>query len=272
MQSPKHLSKLETVSNLCFKTARTLLIIINLLTLVLACLFIYFSFNAFGQDYELDATLLEAPTDTSQQPRLVHTYVSVICAGLGFIVALLAVLGLAGAIRKSKSALGAYAIIVALTVIFLLAIALYTYGLSNSTAPSSSSSTYKEVDRSFVNSTVSVYQFTDSNDLRTRIIDHLQKSLSCCGVNSPSDWTEYSSSHKIPKSCCSDAAESTLPMFKYCANSDYDTGCWRALLSYFHSNLPIVRTILYFLVVFGLICTSMAAFMINILRNSLDVV
>lgn len=243
---------------LCFGITRSLVIIVNLLILTLALLLIYVSLNAFEQDYELDAF-----NDT--HPRLVHTYVSILCAGLGLIIAMLSLLGLIGAVKKSKGILGTYAAIILLLVSLLFITVIVTYSISAST------SSYKDIDKSFVNSTVVVYNHVDSSDMKTRIIDKIQKSFACCGVNSPNDWTEYSL-HKIPKSCCSDPVESSLPVFKYCAESDAKIGCWRALTDHFHANLNSVRIVLYTLITFGIICAAAACFMIITLKKSLDVV
>lgn len=245
---------------LCFGITRSLVIIVNLIITALAALLVYVSFNAFDEGHELDAL------NDQSQPRLVHTYVSIICAGLGLIIALLSILGLFGAARKSKSVLGTYAAIVFFMVSILLVMVIITHTMSNSNY-----SAYKEIDKGFVNSTVVVYNYVDSSDMKTRIIDNIQKSFACCGVNSPNDWTEYSL-HKIPKSCCSEPVESSLPVFKYCAESDHKIGCWKALTDHFHANLASVRMILYTLIAFGLICTAAACFMIRTLRKSLDVV
>lgn len=243
---------------LCFGFARSFVIIVNLIIAALALLFVYVSFNAFNQDYQLDAL-----NDT--QPGLVHTYVSIICAGFGLIIALLALLGLFGAIRKSKKIMITYAAILFILVVILFGAMRYTYTLD------SDGSNYKEIDKSFVNSTVVVYNYVDSSDMKTRIIDNIQKSFACCGVNSPNDWTEYSL-HKIPKSCCSQPVESSLPVFKYCAESDYRVGCWKALTDHFHANLNSVRTILIALIAFGLICIGAAGFMLRTLFRNHDVV
>lgn len=246
---------------LCFSLVRTLLIVVNLVAVVLAALLVYVSFTAFDQSYEIDSF---GPPDP-QSPRLIHTYVSLLCAGLGLIIVALSLLGLRGAVRKSKSLLITYAAIVFFMVSILVVIVASTFSLTQSSLSN------REVDKTFVNSTVVVYNYVDSSDMKTKIIDNIQRSFSCCGVNSPADWTEYSL-HKIPRSCCSEPVESSLPVFKYCAESDYKTGCWKALVEHFHANMNSVRTILYILIIFGLICITATGFMITTLRKNLDIV
>ena len=246
----------------CFGITRSLIIVINLIITALAFLLIYVSFKAFDQDYEFNEAILN-----ETQSSYIHTYVSIICAGFGLIIALLSILGLYGSLKKSKSVLGTYAAIVFFMISLLFVIVIYTYSLNSALQ----SKAYKEIDKSFVNSTVVVYNYVDSSDMRTKIIDSIQKSFACCGVNSPNDWIEYSL-HKIPKSCCSDPVESSLPVFKYCAESDHKIGCWRALTDHFHANLSSVRTVLYIFMAFGLICSAAACFMIRTLKRQLDVV
>lgn len=243
----------------CFFSIRYLLIIINIIVIALSSVFVYVSFNAFNQNYELDLL---------GEPKVMQTYVTYTCAALGLAIALLSFLGLYGAIRKSKSILAIYSALVLLIVIILLALVIYTFTLSTNRADSTANS---ELDKSFVNSTVVVYNYVDSSDTVTQIIDNIQRSLSCCGVNSPNDWTEYSL-HRIPRSCCSDPVESSLPVFKYCAESDHKIGCWKAVVDHFHANLASIRTVLYVLVAFCLICASAAGFLIITLRTCLDMV
>lgn len=246
---------------LCFSLIRSLLIVVNLIATVLAALLVYVSFNAFDQSYELDSF---SPSD-SQSPRIIHTYVSILCAGLGLIICLLSVLGLVGALRKSKSLLTTYATIVFFMVSILVVMVVLTFTLTQSNLAN------REVDKSFVNSTVVVYNYVDTSDMKTKIIDNIQRSFSCCGINSPSDWTEYSL-HKIPRSCCSEPVESSLPVFKYCADSDYKQGCWKALVDHFQANMNSVRAVFYVFIVFGIICITTTGFLVTTLRKSLDIV
>lgn len=246
---------------LCYGVTRYFVIVVNLLITALACLLIYVSFN---QDLELDSTSSNQNNDI--QPKLIHTYASIGCALLGFLVALLSTLGLYGAARKSKTILTIYAAILTSIITILLALVILTYTVK----PPPKGGNLKEVDRSLVNSTVTVYNYVDSSDMKSRIIDNIQRSFSCCGVNSPSDWTDYSI-QRIPKSCCSEPVESNLPIFKYCPESDFKIGCWRALTEHLQANLGSVRTLLYLLMSFCLVCILASLFMINTLRKSLQV-
>lgn len=224
----------------------------------LASLLIYVSFSAMDHDFGMD-------TLNDNHPKVVHTYISAISAGVGIIIALLSLLGLFGAIKKSKSALGMYAAIIFFMISMLAILVVITLTMKNTGV------VYSNVDKSIVNTTVNVYSHTDVNDVKTRVLDHIQRKLSCCGINSPNDWKEYGL-HKIPKSCCSNPLESNQPLFKYCEQSEFKAGCWRAMTDYFHANLATARTVLYVIIGFGLICSLAAFFMVRTLKRSLEVV
>lgn len=244
---------------ICFTLTRSLVIVVNLIVTVLAALLIYISFTAFDNEY--DSFVMNEQT----HPKLIHSYITILCSSIGLIVVLLSLLGFIGAIKKSETLLALYTVIVLLMVSLLFVLILLTYSMNNTI------STHKEVDKSFVNSTLVVYNYVDTGDVKTRIIDNIQRSFSCCGVNSPNDWAEYSL-QKIPRSCCTDPVESSLPVFKYCAESDHKVGCWRALMEHFHANIASVRSVLYIFVAFGLVCALAAGFIIIALKHDFDVV
>lgn len=230
----------------------------NLMVAAVASLLIYVSFSALDHDFGMD-------TLNDKHPKVVHTYVSAISAGVGIIIALLSLLGLFGAIKNSKSALSMYAAIIIFMVLILAIMVVVTLTMRNSGVA------YKDVDKTIVNTTVAIYNHTDSNDIKTRILDHVQRRLTCCGINSPDDWKAFGSK-KIPKSCCSNHLESNQPTFKYCEQSDFKTGCWRAMTDYFHANLSTARTILYVIIGFGLTCSLAATYLVRTLKQSLEVV
>lgn len=242
----------------CFGFVRTLIIIENIMVATVATLLIYVSFSAMDQDFGMD-------TLNDNHPKVVHAYISAISAGVGIIILLVSLLGLFGSIKRSKSALTMYAAIILFMVLMLAVMVIVSLTMRNSGV------VYKDVDRSIVNTTVAVYNHTDLSDTKTRLLDQIQRRLSCCGINSPNDWKEYGL-HKIPKSCCSNHLESNQPLFKYCEQSDHKIGCWRAMTDYFHANLSSARLLLYFLIGFGLTCSFAAFYMIQTLKKSLEVV
>lgn len=242
----------------CFGLTRSFLILENLFIVIMAGLLIYVSFSAMDQDFGMD-------TLNDNHPRVVHTYISAISAGVGIIIALMSILGLFGAMRKSESALVMYTAIIFLMLIFLSILVVISLTKQNNGV------VYKDFDKSMVNATVSIYNHTNSNDFRTRVFDQIQKRMSCCGINSPNDWREYGL-RKIPKSCCANHLESLQPMFKYCEQTDFKIGCWRAMTDYFHAHLSAFRTVLYILIVVGFTCSIAAISMIRTLRRRFEVV
>lgn len=246
------------MSQICFSFVRCIIITENFAVAIMASLLIYVSLSAMDGDFGMD-------TLQDNHPKNVHAYISAISLGVGIIIALLSMLGLFGAIKKSRSVLTMYAAIIFFMITILSILAVLTLTIK------SDGVVYRDVDKGLVNSTIAIYNYTDSNDIKTRVLDSVQKRLSCCGINSPNDWKDYGL-HKIPKSCCSNHIESTQPYFKYCEQTDYRIGCWRAMTDYFHANLATARALLYMIIGFGLICVLAAYFLVRFLRRSLEVV
>lgn len=247
------------MGQVCFGFLRALIIIVNMCVAAMSVLLLYLSFSAMDRDFGMDSL-------NDNHPKVVHAYISTICAGVGIIVALLSLLGMFGAIRKSKSLLSMYGAIIFFMIVILAILAGTTLTIR------SSSFAYRDVDKAIVNSTISVYSHTDSNDFKTKLIDQAQRKLSCCGMNSPDDWKNYGL-RKISKACCTNHTEAVQPAhYKFCEQSDYKIGCWKALTDLFHSNLSTARLVLYILIGFGLICVASAYSMVRTLNRSLEVV
>lgn len=236
-----------------------MIILENLVVATLASLLIYISFSAMDHDFGMDAL-------NDNHPKVVHAYISAISAGIGIIILLLSLLGLFGSIKKSESALAMYAAIIFFMVTILAIMVIFTLTMQKN------GTVYKDVDRSIVNTTIAVYNHSDPTDIKTTVLDQIQKRLSCCGINSPADWKDYGPTRKIAKSCCATQIEASNPFFKYCEQSDYKIGCWKAITDYFHANLSAARTILYILIAFGLTCSLAAFSMLKSLKRSLEVV
>lgn len=247
------------MGRLCFGLTRTFLIFVNFVIVFLASLLIYISFSALDQDFGMD-------TLNDNHPKVVHTYISAISAGVGIIIALMSILGLFGALKKSESVLAMYSGIIICMIIILTVLVVLSITVRKDTA-------YKDIDKSIVNTTVHIYNYTNINDFRTKALDQIQRRLSCCGINSPNDWRQYGHIRKIPRSCCSNQVETTQPaLFQYCEQSDHKIGCWKAMTDYFEANISSVKTFLYVLNGFGLVCAAASLYMIRIIRRRFEVV
>ena len=247
------------MGRLCFGLTRTFLILVNFIIVFLACLLIYISFSALDQDFGMDVL-------NDNHPKIVHTYISAISAGVGIIIALMSILGLFGALKKSESVLAMYSAIIFFMIIILTLLVILSITVRKETA-------YKDIDKSIVNSTVHIYNFTNINDFRTKALDQIQKRLNCCGINSPNDWRDYGHIRKIPRSCCSNQIETSQPaLFKYCEQSDYKIGCWKSMTDYLDANISSVKTFLYILNAFGLTCSVASLYMIRTIRRRFEVV
>lgn len=242
----------------CFNLVRALILLENLVVVLLASMLIYMSFSAMDQDFGLDIL-------NDNHPKDVHAYITAICAGIGIIIALVSILGLFGAIKKSKSALIMYGSIILFMVIVLITLTLFS-------VTRNSSQQYKDLDKSVVNATIAMYNHTEKErDVRKMILDLVQKKLSCCGINSPNDWKDYGI-HKIPAPCCSNHTTTNEFPVSFCEQSDFKIGCWKAMNDYFQANLSTARTFIYIIVGLGLACSTAAFLMVRTLRKSLEVV
>lgn len=223
---------------------------------------IYASFKVSGDNYHTRDSL------NVNQSSPIPTYSCIIGAGLGSIIVLKSLLGLYGAIKRSKSILATYATILSIIVLLLLVMLIFTYIQSGS----KNKMAHEELDKAYVNLTVAVYNYVDSTDPKTSLIDYVQKKFSCCGVNSPNDWVE-SPRQRIPKSCCSEPVESSLPVFKYCSESDFKIGCGQPLQEYFYQTaVPIIRDFILIKIYFNVFCIALAGLLIRAIKKDLDVV
>lgn len=255
----------DSIMNRTWSTViRSLLIIVNILPILPGCLLIYSCFTISAGDSN------NSPTHSlfASQTNPVFTYSVVLGSAVGAVIVLVALLGLYAAIKRSKSLLATYATIQSIVVLLLVVMVIFTYTLG----ASKSKMRNEQLDESIVNSTIAMYNYVDTSDPRTTFADFVQKKFSCCGLNSPNDWMEYSY-HKIPKSCCLEPVESSLPVFKYCAESDYKIGCWRPLMDYFFETvLPITRDFILIKIYYNVACTALACLLIRSIKKDLDVV
>lgn len=237
-----------------FEAIRTLGIIVNLVIGVLAVLFIYTSFSTF--DYDLGP---ESSQDA--QEHAVHIRVSIMAALLGLGIGLLATAGLLGALRKSSKILLIYVALLAAMLTILIVLTGLTFMIR-----SPNDFMKPEADKLVVNSTIVLYNYVEPSDIKTRILDNIQTTLSCCGVNSPDDWYNYYE-HKIPKSCCSEPIESSLPVFKYCAESDFKAGCWKAVSVFAFEHLWVLRLVYYVLISVALLFIVQGVYIMRRVKN-----
>ncbi|KAG9510319.1 Tetraspanin-6 [Fragariocoptes setiger] len=247
------------MSRLCYTFSRYYVITINLIVTAVALFLVYVSLSAFDKDFGLDS--LE---DT--HPRVVHTYISIIGAGTGVVIALLSLMGFFGAVKRSRVALTLYSAIIIIVVSFIIISLILTYRLASQKPPAT------KPDRDSINKTVSSYDYANSDDVATRAWDTIQTNLQCCGLTGPDDWTTYGKNGMIPRSCCKTRTESSLPKFEYCSSSDYKVGCWETATDFLYSHLSDVRIMLYVVLIFSLSCVVSALWVVRTLKKSVEVV
>lgn len=91
-------------------------------------------------------------------------------------------------------------------------------------------------------------------------VDRLQKTLSCCGINSYTDWLEtpYGSTlNQVPQSCCRKALNHTCIRTNLkrenLPDDIHTNGCYATVLSAIQSNYPIFGGIIMGVALFPLI-------------------
>ncbi|XP_014668213.1 PREDICTED: tetraspanin-7-like isoform X2 [Priapulus caudatus] len=79
-------------------------------------------------------------------------------------------------------------------------------------------------------------------------MDHMQKTLHCCGIKKYSDWlnTTYGSPGQVPESCCIDQANTTCIRTGFVGTSAditttiYVKGCHKEVVSFVDENIGII--------------------------------
>ncbi|KAK4875853.1 hypothetical protein RN001_012275 [Aquatica leii] len=140
--------------------------------------------------------------------RMLATPIVLIVAGV--IIFIIAFLGCFGAIRESYSLLLAFAIF--LLVIFVIELAV---GIAAAVFKSD----FEEALKSTLKSSMKTYY---TNNSEKSAWDNTQKTLMCCGVDGPTDWTK--SQLVIPDTCCKDINKTAT-----CVSGNYDKGCFAKL-------------------------------------------
>jgi CD63 antigen len=87
---------------------------------------------------------------------------------------------------------------------------------------------HEKATSEFLPEIIRSYNFTDSSDRLTKVVDDMQSRFHCCGVNGSADWKTG-----IPFSCCSEyvpsSADSVPQPIRYCPNDSrqpaFSQGC-----------------------------------------------
>jgi len=116
---------------------------------------------------------------------------------LGFLIFLIAFLGCCGALVESHCILLTFGIIVTVILALELTIAGLAFAFKADLRNAASRELREAVTR---------YNWTDPDSRYSKVIDHMQATMRCCGFNSTADWAELNPNPQdptlLPDSCC----------------------------------------------------------------------
>ncbi|CAI9556921.1 unnamed protein product [Staurois parvus] len=107
-----------------------------------------------------------------------------------------------------------------------------------------------EIKDTFLRTYTEAIQNYNGNDERSRAVDDVQKSLSCCGVQSYTNWTSsiYFHEHGIPPSCCSNMSDcnpSDMRNMTIVPHKVYQRGCYELVTNFMETNMGIIAGVAF---------------------------
>ena len=195
-----------------------ILFVFNLIFTVFGGLLIYSGVLMIQEQSQTFAQLIETPNTLA---------ISVIV--LGFAIFVVAFLGCSGALFESHCILLAFGIIVTVILALELTIAGLAFAFK---------SDLRNVANRELKTAVTKYNWTESSDRYTQMIDQMQATLKCCGFNSTRDYPDLNPNpvnpNYLPDSCCPDSSHNhtlgeTIDI--YASPAQRSTGRCRAIPS-----------------------------------------
>ncbi|XP_034806597.1 tetraspanin-7 [Pan paniscus] len=107
-----------------------------------------------------------------------------------------------------------------------------------------------EIKDTFLRTYTDSMQTYNGNDERSRAVDHVQRSLSCCGVQNYTNWSTspYFLEHGIPPSCCmneTDCNPQDLHNLTVAATKVNQKGCYDLVTSFMETNMGIIAGVAF---------------------------
>ncbi|TKC48519.1 hypothetical protein EI555_009015 [Monodon monoceros] len=107
-----------------------------------------------------------------------------------------------------------------------------------------------EIKDTFLRTYTDAMQNYNGNDERSRAVDHVQRSLSCCGVQNYTNWSTspYFLEHGIPPSCCmndTDCNPQDLHNLTVAATKVNQKGCYDLVTSFMETNMGIIAGVAF---------------------------
>ncbi|XP_053164544.1 tetraspanin-7 [Hemicordylus capensis] len=107
-----------------------------------------------------------------------------------------------------------------------------------------------EIKDTFLRTYTEAIQNYNGNDEKSRAVDDVQQSLSCCGIQNYTNWSTstYYTEHGIPPSCCinaSDCNPSELYNMTTAAAKVNQKGCYDLVTSFMETNMGIIAGVAF---------------------------
>uniref|UniRef100_A0A803YIT0 Tetraspanin-7 n=1 Tax=Meleagris gallopavo TaxID=9103 RepID=A0A803YIT0_MELGA len=107
-----------------------------------------------------------------------------------------------------------------------------------------------EIKDTFLRTYTEAIQNYNKNDERSHAVDNVQESLSCCGIQSYTNWSTspYFFKHGIPTSCCmnsSDCNTQDLRNMTVAATKVNQKGCYDLVTSFMETNMGIIAGVAF---------------------------
>ncbi|KAL9867617.1 tetraspanin-7 isoform 2-T2 [Geothlypis trichas] len=108
----------------------------------------------------------------------------------------------------------------------------------------------KLIKDTFLRTYTEAIQNYNKNDERSHAVDNVQESLSCCGIQSYTNWSTspYFFKHGIPTSCCmnsSDCNTQDLRNMTVAATKVNQKGCYDLVTSFMETNMGIIAGVAF---------------------------
>ncbi|XP_055420980.1 tetraspanin-7 isoform X2 [Bubalus kerabau] len=107
-----------------------------------------------------------------------------------------------------------------------------------------------EIKDTFLRTYTDAMQNYNGNDERSRAVDHVQLSLSCCGVQNYTNWSTspYFLEHGVPSSCCMNDTycnPQDLHNLTVAATKVNQKGCYDLVTSFMETNMGIIAGVAF---------------------------
>ncbi|KAK9402040.1 tetraspanin-7 [Crotalus adamanteus] len=107
-----------------------------------------------------------------------------------------------------------------------------------------------EIKDTFLRTYTEAIQNYNGNDEKSRAVDDVQHSLSCCGVQNYTNWntSPYFSEHGFPPSCCMNASDCNsmdLRNITIAPTKINQKGCYDLVTSFMETNMGIIAGVAF---------------------------